>query len=96
MGALIAQQRVGVKIKYYRTTPRTYGSLRSPHPSLPQHIPSDMVFNAEDTSYSLPDDTAGRIKVSRAIRLKIIGLSAQATTLCSVGTIKDDFLGLVD
>jgi len=60
------------------------------------HIPSDMVFNSEDMSYSLPDDATGRIRAARAIRVKVIGLSAQATTLCSVGTIKEDFLGLVD
>lgn len=71
-------------------------STHPPHLGRMQHIPSDMVFNAEDMSYSLPDDTAGRIRASRAIRLKVIGLSAQATTLCSVGTIKEDFLGLVD
>ena len=55
-----------------------------------------MVFNPDDMSYSEPDDAAGRIRASRAIRLKVIGLSAQATTLCSIGTINEPALGLVD
>jgi hypothetical protein len=55
-----------------------------------------MEFNTDDMSYSAPGAVDRRIKTDTTIRLKVIGLSAQATTLCGIGSINEAHLGLLD
>ena len=74
--------------------PRPLQCTRSPQ-LLAQHIPLDMEYNAESMSFTSPL-APGRIKAESSVRLKVIGSSVQATTLCAIGSINEPYLGLLD
>jgi DNA-directed RNA polymerase subunit E'/Rpb7 len=60
-----------------------------------QHIPGDMEYNPESMSFTSAV-TTGRIKSESKVRLKVVGSSVQATTLCAIGSINEPFLGLLE
>jgi hypothetical protein len=62
---------------------------------LPQHIPGDMEYNPESMSFTSAV-TTGRIKSESKVRVKVVGSSVQATTLCAIGSINEPFLGLLE
>jgi len=57
-------------------------------------IPSDMTYDPNGPAYSMVDETT-RIQVGELIRLKITGLRFDATEIFGVGTIREDYLGLI-
>ncbi|XP_068666637.1 DNA-directed RNA polymerase II subunit RPB7-like [Aristolochia californica] len=59
-------------------------------------IPDDMEFLSGDTaSYSTANGSV-KIQKDTEVRLKIIGTRIDATEIFCIGTIKDDFLGVVN
>ncbi|PIA56718.1 hypothetical protein AQUCO_00700816v1 [Aquilegia coerulea] len=59
-------------------------------------IPDDMEFQSGDVpNYTTSDGSVKIIKDSE-VRLKIIGTRVDATEIFCIGTIKDDFLGVIN
>ena len=60
-----------------------------------QYIPQDMEYNPDTMAYSSAV-SSGRITTEAHVRLKVIGSSVQATTLCAIGSINEAFLGVLE
>lgn len=58
------------------------------------HIPPDLEFNAEDTSYT-SIERGIKIRVGSAVRVKVIGASVLQSSMCAIGSINEPFLGLL-
>jgi hypothetical protein len=58
-------------------------------------IPDDMVFQSGDVPSYETSDGSVRIQKDSEVRLKIVGTRVDATEIFCIGTIKDDFLGLI-
>ncbi|CAG7892252.1 unnamed protein product, partial [Brassica rapa] len=61
-----------------------------------QLIPDDMEFQAGDMPNYTTSDGSVKIQKECEVRLKIIGTRVDATEIFCVGTIKDDFLGVIN
>ncbi|KAH0937410.1 hypothetical protein HID58_004871 [Brassica napus] len=59
-------------------------------------IPDDMEFQAGDMPNYTTSDGSVKIQKECEVRLKIIGTRVDATEIFCVGTIKDDFLGVIN
>ncbi|XP_024527824.1 DNA-directed RNA polymerase II subunit RPB7 isoform X1 [Selaginella moellendorffii] len=60
-----------------------------------QLIPDDMSFQSGDVPCYETSDSSVRIQKDSEVRLKIVGTRVDATEIFCIGTIKDDFLGLI-
>eukprot|EP00897_Mesotaenium_endlicherianum_P004294 jgi/Mesen1/3893/ME000208S02895 len=58
-------------------------------------IQDDMNFVSGDTNSYQTSDGRWRVQKDSEIRVKIVGTRVDATEIFCIGTIKDDFLGLV-
>lgn len=60
-----------------------------------QCIPEDMSFSAQDEPCFVSAD--GQVKVSRDcdVRLRVVGIRNDANEIFCVGTIKDNYLGVL-
>ncbi|XP_041999121.1 DNA-directed RNA polymerase II subunit RPB7 isoform X1 [Salvia splendens] len=58
-------------------------------------IPDDMEFQAGDIPNYTTYDGSVKIQKESEVRLKIIGTRVDATEIFCIGTIKDDFLGVI-
>ncbi|XP_021715417.1 DNA-directed RNA polymerase II subunit RPB7 [Chenopodium quinoa] len=58
-------------------------------------IPDDMEFQSADTPNYTTSDGSVKIQKDTEVRLKIIGTRVDATEIFCIGTIKDDFLGVI-
>ncbi|RDX60619.1 hypothetical protein CR513_61219 [Mucuna pruriens] len=59
-------------------------------------IPDDVEFQTGDMpNYTTSDGSYVKIQKDSAVRLKIIGTRVDATEIFCIGTIKDDFLGVI-
>ncbi|CAF1769777.1 unnamed protein product, partial [Brassica napus] len=59
-------------------------------------IPDDTEFQAGDMPNYTTSDGSVKIQKECEVRLKIIGTRVDATEIFCVGTIKDDFLGVIN
>ncbi|EME26790.1 DNA-directed RNA polymerase II subunit RPB7 [Galdieria sulphuraria] len=59
-------------------------------------IPSDMTHDEETASYISVVEKAERIQRDSAIRLRVNGIKIDASSFTAVGTILDDYLGLIE
>eukprot|EP00871_Galdieria_phlegrea_P002906 jgi/Galph1/3616/GphlegSOOS_G2247.1 len=59
-------------------------------------IPSDMTHDEETASYVSVVEKAERIQRDSAIRLRISGIKIDASSFTAVGSILDDYLGLIE
>lgn len=59
-------------------------------------IPDDMEFQSGDTPNYTTSDRSVKIQKDSEVRLKIIGTRVDATEIFCIGTIKDDFLGVIN
>ena len=59
-------------------------------------IPEDLVFdaNANPACYQTEDQTV-KLEKGEWTRIKIVGTRVDATEIFAIGTIKEDYLGLV-
>ena len=60
-----------------------------------QLIPDDMEFQSGDVPNYTTSDGSVKIQKDSEVRLKIIGTRVDATEIFCIGTIKDDFLGVI-
>ncbi|PWA60293.1 hypothetical protein CTI12_AA294020 [Artemisia annua] len=60
-----------------------------------QLIPDDMEFQSGDMPNYTTSDGSVKIQKDSEVRLKIIGTRVDATEIFCIGTIKDDFLGVI-
>ncbi len=60
-----------------------------------QLIPSDIKFDATSGVY-LSDDQSQKIDKDDHLRLKIVGTRVDATEIFAIGSIKEDYLGLIN
>ncbi|KAJ8559512.1 hypothetical protein K7X08_003570 [Anisodus acutangulus] len=67
------------------------GHLPPPSPL----IPDDMEFQSGDVPNYTTSDGSVKIQKESEVRLKIIGTRVDATEIFCIGTIKDDFLGVI-
>ncbi|KAE9463566.1 hypothetical protein C3L33_04526, partial [Rhododendron williamsianum] len=58
-------------------------------------IPDDMEFQSGDMPNYTTSDRSVKIEKESEVRLKIIGTRVDATEIFCIGTIKDDFLGVL-
>ncbi|KAJ8535593.1 hypothetical protein K7X08_023313 [Anisodus acutangulus] len=58
-------------------------------------IPDDMEFQSGDVLNYTTSDGSVKIQKESEVRLKIIGTRVDATEIFCIGTIKDDFLGVI-
>lgn len=58
-------------------------------------IPEDMKFVASESNCYQTEDGTVTIQKETEVRLKIVGTRVDATEIFCIGTIKDDFLGLI-
>jgi len=59
-------------------------------------IPADMNFDAQSTAPCfISEDGTVKIEKDSEVRLKIVGTRVDATEIFSIGSIKEDFLGLI-
>jgi len=58
-------------------------------------IPDDMEFQSGDVPNYTTSDGSVKIQKESEVRLKIIGTRVDATEIFCIGTIKDDFLGVI-
>ncbi|GFZ13272.1 DNA-directed RNA polymerase II [Actinidia rufa] len=58
-------------------------------------IPDDMEFVSGDVPNYTTSDGSVKIQKDSEVRLKIIGTRVDATEIFCIGTIKDDFLGVI-
>lgn len=58
-------------------------------------IPDDMTFTPGDVNSYQTEDGTVKIQADSEVRLKIVGTRVDATEIFCIGTIKDDYLGLV-
>ena len=58
------------------------------------HIPDDMEFVPADGSYTSAE-TGVKIRADMPVRLKVIGATVLQSALWAIGSIKDDYLGLL-
>lgn len=58
-------------------------------------IPDDMEFQSGDVPCYATSDGSVRIQKDSEVRLKIVGTRVDVTEFFCIGTIKDDFLGLI-
>ncbi|KAM7501852.1 hypothetical protein LguiB_000756 [Lonicera macranthoides] len=58
-------------------------------------IPDDMEFQTGDMPNYTTSDGSVKIQKESEVRLKIIGTRVDATEIFCIGTIKDDFLGVI-
>ncbi|KAK1409007.1 hypothetical protein QVD17_41243 [Tagetes erecta] len=58
-------------------------------------IPDDMEFQSGDMPNYTTSDGSVKIQKDSEVRLKIIGTRVDATEIFCIGTIKDDFLGVI-
>ncbi|KAD5317987.1 hypothetical protein E3N88_17933 [Mikania micrantha] len=58
-------------------------------------IPDDMEFQSGDMPNYTTSDGSVKIQKESEVRLKIIGTRVDATEIFCIGTIKDDFLGVI-
>ena len=75
--------------------PRTF-FLDSRCPTLLHHIRDALPAPARsaDASYTSAE-TGVKIRADMPVRLKVIGATVLQSALCAIGSIKDDFLGLL-
>lgn len=59
-------------------------------------IPDDMEFQAGDMPNYTTSDGSVKIQKDSEVRLKLIGTRIDATEIFCIGTIKDDFLGVIN
>ncbi|KAJ8750526.1 hypothetical protein K2173_015679 [Erythroxylum novogranatense] len=59
-------------------------------------IPDDMEFQSGDMPNYTTSDGSVKIQKDCEVRLKIIGTRVDATEIFCIGTIKDDFLGVIN
>ncbi|KAB2633767.1 DNA-directed RNA polymerase II subunit RPB7 [Pyrus ussuriensis x Pyrus communis] len=59
-------------------------------------IPDDMEFQTGDMPNYTTSDGSVKIQKDSEVRLKIIGTRVDATEIFCIGTIKDDFLGVIN
>ncbi|PRQ26236.1 putative DNA-directed RNA polymerase [Rosa chinensis] len=59
-------------------------------------IPDDMEFQCGDMPIYTTSDGLIKIQIDSEVRLKIIGTQVDRTQIFCVGTIKDDFLGVIN
>ncbi|KAK9279585.1 hypothetical protein L1049_013264 [Liquidambar formosana] len=59
-------------------------------------IPDDMEFQSGDAPNYTTSDGSVKIQKDSEVRLKIIGTRVDATEIFCIGTIKDDFLGVIN
>ncbi|KAF9622978.1 hypothetical protein IFM89_035693 [Coptis chinensis] len=59
-------------------------------------IPDDMEFQSGDIPNYTTSDGSVKIQKESEVRLKIIGTRVDATEIFCIGTIKDDFLGVIN
>ncbi|KAI3994835.1 hypothetical protein MKX01_037386 [Papaver californicum] len=59
-------------------------------------IPDDMEFQSGDIPNYTTSDGSVKIQKDSEVRLKIIGTRVDATEIFCIGTIKDDFLGVIN
>ncbi|KMZ65402.1 DNA-directed RNA polymerase II subunit RPB7 [Zostera marina] len=59
-------------------------------------IPDDMDFRTGDMPNYTTSDGSVKIQSDNEVRLKIIGTRVDATEIFCIGTIKDDFLGVIN
>ncbi|XP_031742311.1 DNA-directed RNA polymerase II subunit RPB7 isoform X2 [Cucumis sativus] len=59
-------------------------------------IPDDMEFQSGDVPNYTTSDGSVKIQKDSEVRLKIIGTRVDATEIFCIGTIKDDFLGVIN
>ncbi|KAK1259024.1 hypothetical protein QJS04_geneDACA001459 [Acorus gramineus] len=59
-------------------------------------IPDDMEFQPGDMPNYTTSDKSVKIQKDSEVRLKIIGTRVDATEIFCIGTIKDDFLGVIN
>ncbi|URD89522.1 DNA-directed RNA polymerase II [Musa troglodytarum] len=59
-------------------------------------IPDDMEFQSGDMPNYTTSDGSVKIQKDSEVRLKIIGTRVDATEIFCIGTIKDDFLGVIN
>eukprot|EP01025_Chloroclados_australasicus_P035121 TRINITY_DN35860_c1_g1_i2.p1 TRINITY_DN35860_c1_g1~~TRINITY_DN35860_c1_g1_i2.p1 ORF type:complete len:168 (-),score=8.72 TRINITY_DN35860_c1_g1_i2:340-843(-) len=58
-------------------------------------IPEDFGFQSTDTPMFLSGDEEVRIQQGSEVRLRIIGIKAESHEMFCIGTIKDDYLGVI-
>lgn len=58
------------------------------------HIPGDMEFNPEDSTYT-STETGVKIGVNSSVRVKILGASVLQSTQCAIASINEPYLGLL-
>ncbi|KAI7982503.1 hypothetical protein LOK49_LG15G01328 [Camellia lanceoleosa] len=58
-------------------------------------IPDDLEFQSGDMPNYTTSDGSVKIQKESEVRLKIIGTRVDATEIFCIGTIKDDFLGVI-
>ncbi|CAA7392942.1 unnamed protein product [Spirodela intermedia] len=59
-------------------------------------IPDDMEFQSGDIPNYTTSDGSVKIQKDSEVRLKIIGVRVDAAEIFCIGTIKDDFLGVIN
>ncbi|KAK0604803.1 hypothetical protein LWI29_019623 [Acer saccharum] len=59
-------------------------------------IPDDMEFQSGDMPNYTTSDGSVKIQKDSEVRLKIIGTRVDATEIFCIGTIKDDFSGVIN
>ncbi|KAL6217318.1 hypothetical protein ACLB2K_010535 [Fragaria x ananassa] len=59
-------------------------------------IPDDMEFQCGDMPNYTTSDGSVKIQRDSEVRLKIIGTQVECTQIFCIGTIKDDFLGVIN
>ncbi|KAK4783708.1 hypothetical protein SAY86_018076 [Trapa natans] len=59
-------------------------------------IPDDMEFQSGDMPNYTTSDGSVKIQKDSEVRLKLIGTRVDATEIFCIGTIKDDFLGVIN
>jgi len=57
-------------------------------------IPADMTFDPTENCYTAEDESV-KISNNDEVRLKIVGTRVDATEIFAIGSIKEDFLGLI-
>jgi DNA-directed RNA polymerase II subunit RPB7 len=57
-------------------------------------IPTDMTFDGTEECYT-NDDESVKITKDAEVRLKIVGTRVDASEIFAIGSIKEDFLGLI-
>jgi len=60
------------------------------------NMPEDMTFDMDSGDAWVSEDGVVEIKEGSVVRLRVLGVSVDASTMNCLGSIKDTFLGLLE